>query len=896
MKYKKLLKKAAVSLLLAQSLIFTGLPIQAADIAGQGMVWTESAEMENAGDTVSAVSSDKMAAEESYVQDDFSAGDDLSGSESTLDDAGQAGNGSTENDASFTGMTDGNPSQSEDLSDGFSDGGTDELQEQDSGFGSMNPDSAEEEKSEDNLTDAEIEAQLEPIRELQPISYVDPPSGNGNGDTGSVGAARAASYPAKYDPRSSISIPVRNQKPSNMCWAYTLAANLEISFLQAGAGLFDLSEEHLAYFFAHRMNDPLGNTANDKNEILHSYRDGGNQTLAAIFLSTWSGMALESQVPYETNADHTLDSDKVPSSQMAYQTTAYLENAAFSSYSVNNIKSLISEYGSVSMSFGMYDTYYNPYTYAYSYPGSAGVNHAVTLIGWDDNYSRENFNSASNVTSNGAWIARNSWGEAGYFYISYENKCNYNIVAAEATTSPKYRNNYFYDGSSALSKLKLYPSGSSGISSIANVFQAKAGNGNGEALGEVVLATYTDGGSYSIQIYTNLKDKSNPVSGTPAYANPVTFYQEHAGISTVEVPEVNLMNGTLYSVVITNIGSDTVEYLCETNSAYDWVEFQAGLEENQSFCYHEKNGWSDFFKTSPSACVRIKAHTRTLSNAVNVTRPASFQAAARAYNQINLTWSKAAGVSGYQIYRRTSDGEYQKVKTASWSDTAWTDTKVQPGITYTYKIRAYSMVNGTAKYSDYTAETAAKTVLATPSVSVKVSSGLYNTVNWNEISGAAGYVVYRKTASGKWTKLANIKKAATTSYKDTKIKSATIYEYTVRAYCTVNKKTVASSYKSSGKYKSAPSRQTVSSVSNTKKGLKLKWKAQKKCDGYYIYKKTGSGKYKLAATIKKGKTSTWTDKKVKKGKKYRYYVRAYVKEPNGVVKGKYKASAAVTRK
>ena len=89
MKYKKLLKKAAVSLLLAQSLIFTGLPIQAADIAGQGMVWTESAEMENAGDTVSAVSSDKMAAEESYVQDDFSAGDDLSGSESTLDDAGR---------------------------------------------------------------------------------------------------------------------------------------------------------------------------------------------------------------------------------------------------------------------------------------------------------------------------------------------------------------------------------------------------------------------------------------------------------------------------------------------------------------------------------------------------------------------------------------------------------------------------------------------------------------------------------------------------------------------------------------------------------------------------------------------------------------------------------------
>ena len=96
MKYKKLLKKAAVSLLLAQSLIFTGLPIQAADIAGQSMVWTESVEMESAGDAVSAVSSDAMTAEEFYVQDDFSAGDDQSGSGSTLADDSQASNGSVE--------------------------------------------------------------------------------------------------------------------------------------------------------------------------------------------------------------------------------------------------------------------------------------------------------------------------------------------------------------------------------------------------------------------------------------------------------------------------------------------------------------------------------------------------------------------------------------------------------------------------------------------------------------------------------------------------------------------------------------------------------------------------------------------------------------------------------
>ena len=111
---------------------------------------------------------------------------------------------------------------------------------------------------------------------------------------------------------------------------------------------------------------------------------------------------------------------------MAYQTAAYLENAVFTSYSVSRIKNLIYEYGSVSLSFQMSDIYYNPDTCAYSYPlGTTGVNHAVTLIGWDDNYSRDNFAAESRVKNNGAWIAKNSWGtgwgDGGYFYISYEN-------------------------------------------------------------------------------------------------------------------------------------------------------------------------------------------------------------------------------------------------------------------------------------------------------------------------------------------------------------------------------------------------------------------------------------------------------------------------------------------
>lgn len=261
MKYNKLLKKEVLSLLLAGSLVFTGMPAWATDSVDGNTAWEDSNE----------------SGTETDQQDTFASADSADASD---------------------GFSDAEDIQAPDGDDGFSDG---EAEEQTSGFSSLDsgdPSPEDDNSIEENgLTDEEIEAQLEPIRELELLSYVDPPSGNGNGDTGSVGAARAASYPARYDPRSSLSLPVRNQKPSNMCWAYTLAANLEISFKRAGAGLFDLSEEHLAYFFANRKNDPLGNTANDRNEVQHSYREGGNQTLAAIFLSTWSGMALESRSP-----------------------------------------------------------------------------------------------------------------------------------------------------------------------------------------------------------------------------------------------------------------------------------------------------------------------------------------------------------------------------------------------------------------------------------------------------------------------------------------------------------------------------------------------------------------------------------------------------------------------
>ena len=56
---------------------------------------------------------------------------------------------------------------------------------------------------------------------------------------------------------------------------------------------------------------------------------------------------------------------------------------------------------------------------------TASGNHSVAIIGWNDNYSRDNFPEEIRPSSNGAYLIQNSWGEdwgdRGTFWVSYED-------------------------------------------------------------------------------------------------------------------------------------------------------------------------------------------------------------------------------------------------------------------------------------------------------------------------------------------------------------------------------------------------------------------------------------------------------------------------------------------
>lgn len=155
------------------------------------------------------------------------------------------------------------------------------------------------------------------------------------------------------------------------------------------------------------------------------------------------------------------------------------------------------------------------------------------------------------------------------------------------------------------------------------------------------------------------------------------------------------------------------------------------------------------------------------------------------------------------------------------------------------------------------------------------------TLTWNKQKHVKGYVVYRyDSAKKKYVKIATIKKASTTTYTDTKRKAATTYQYKVRAYATVAKKTKYGSYSSILKTATASQKPSVKAKARSKKTT-LTWGKVKSVSGYEIYMSTKkSSKYSKIKTVS-SKSTKYTKTKLKKGKTYYFKIRTY-KKVNGI--------------
>ena len=148
---------------------------------------------------------------------------------------------------------------------------------------------------------------------------------------------------------------------------------------------------------------------------------------------------------------------------------------------------------------------------------------------------------------------------------------------------------------------------------------------------------------------------------------------------------------------------------------------------------------------------------------------------------------------------------------------------------------------------------------------------------WSKVTGCSGYMIYRKTGSGKWTKLATVKGSSTLSYTDRTAKSGNTYTYTVKAY----KDSQQGSYNTIGLKITRLTAPTLSSLTNTKSGrTNVKWKKVTAASGYQVEYST-SKNFTNSKRISTGNSSSTALSGLKKGKTYYIRVRA-CKKSNGI--------------
>ncbi len=435
--------------------------------------------------------------------------------------------------------------------------------------------------------------------------------------------AQAATLPASYNanPENPMYVTsIKNQGDFGVCWAFSAIACCESEAIknhEADPDEIDLSELHLAYFAYNAQKDETD------DEIITSipfYNMGGDLSLSAFTLSKWIGLADESVAKFE---DFVNNPTKLPEASLQYGNNEYyIKNAYTFDYESEfpKIKEAIMNFGSVQSAYYSEDSYLNDETSAYYCPSPLTINHAIAIIGWNDNYSKENFNESSRPSSDGAWLVKNSWGEHhginGYFWLSYEDKSLTSAVAydVEPAASFDFDNNYQHDGGFSLTHFE-YES-----IKAANIFKSKADE---ELLAASIFTFDADNTPYTLKIYVNPETLSPSTFSQNSPVHEQSGYITQAGFVTLPLTSsVILSEGDTFIVCIETEATIAFDSYQEIYNGTEVTAIsKATAKADQTYVAINGSGFYDASTTENGASpvnARIKAFTKncTLGEAI----------------------------------------------------------------------------------------------------------------------------------------------------------------------------------------------------------------------------------------------------------------------------------------
>lgn len=480
-------------------------------------------------------------------------------------------------------------------------------------------------------------------------------------------------------------VKIRDQKSTNSCWAFAtigvLETNLAIRNQKASLPTveYDFSEKHMNYATAKRafLNDEINEYGFAKN-----LSDGGNFYTATQYLSNGQGAINEIDLPF-VDSEENIDISEIQNKEVVttlYDTVEFPTlTAAEREQVMPSMKEHIVNYG------GIYAGIHGAEILGDSYNNETGsiyctntifepMNHAVVIIGWDDNYSKDNFNEEQRPTENGAWIIKNSWGEKiteklmtlkeslfeqqqsqcedngwysaeeiptevilkmyqsaygedkvtvegeelvveignkGYMYISYED-CNVYkaLTGIEKATDTKDYDNVYQNDILGMNSNLRITGG--GDIYLANVFSRDASKQ--ELLDKISIYTMQ---GYTCKVFVNpngnSKAKEDLQEVKLAEGENISF---EAGYHTIEFAEPIKLTGDSFTVVVQVENENIIKYASLETKAEGTAWSEAVVNAGESFLTNEsrfeQNEWDDLgVMEDIEGNLCIKAYTMT---------------------------------------------------------------------------------------------------------------------------------------------------------------------------------------------------------------------------------------------------------------------------------------------
>lgn len=387
--------------------------------------------------------------------------------------------------------------------------------------------------------------------------------------------------PYAYDSRDAQRAPVvKNQGTLGTCWAFASLMALESRLLPNER--FSFSEDHMSI----------------RNSFHMSQNDGGEYTMSMAYLLAWQGPVLEKDDVYGDSysppglkpVKHVQEIQILPSKDYdAIKEAVYFYGGVQSSL----YTSMVSGEGN--------SQFYNKEKGAYCYIGTDKPNHDVVIIGWDDNYPKENF--SLDLEGNGAFICANSWGgefgDEGYFYVSYydTNIGIHNILYTRVEGTANYDQIYQTDlcgwiGQLGYGKEEAY---------FANIYEAR----EEEELWAVGF--YATGPDTSYQVYTVSDAENTNRFGRRALVAKGSF--KNSGYYTVDFKKpVKLKKGERFAVIVSILTPGSVHPVAIEYRAPD-KKARVDLEDGEGYISYRGTSW-ERVEDKQSCNVCLKAYTR----------------------------------------------------------------------------------------------------------------------------------------------------------------------------------------------------------------------------------------------------------------------------------------------